>query len=94
MDTKDPSSARPVARPKVAGLSSVVGLSLGACRFPPSIDSAFSEGIEIEAPMTDEHARLLAAVARHRERERDEYESSADATDFAIDRPRSICAQH
>lgn len=28
--------------------------------------------------MTDSHVRLLAAVARHRERERDEYNSSAD----------------
>jgi hypothetical protein len=26
--------------------------------------------------MTDSHMRLLAAVARHRERERDEYDSS------------------
>jgi hypothetical protein len=28
--------------------------------------------------MTDSHVRLLAAVARYRERERDEYQSSAD----------------
>ena len=27
--------------------------------------------------MTDSHVRLLAAVARHRERERDDYQSSA-----------------
>jgi hypothetical protein len=47
-------------------------------RFPPSSDSHFSEGIEIELRMTDSHIRLLAAVARHREREREEYQSSAD----------------
>jgi hypothetical protein len=60
------------------GLSLVVAVvGCFADSLPPPT-AHFSEGIEIETPMTDSHIRLLAAVARYRERERDEHRSSAD----------------
>lgn len=42
---------------------------------PPPAAQSF-EGIEIGIAMTDRHTRLLAAVARHRKRETDEYRAS------------------